>query len=54
MIFSNGVERVFKSAVVAKRSIALHLLEDRQENGEDAAAPETFHADNEEWVSLAA
>lgn len=41
---------VFKSAVVAKFTVALNLLENWQEDSEDAASPESFKSNDIKWI----
>ena len=45
-----GRHGVLKSSVVAEFSVALDVLEDWEQDGEDAASPESLEPDHIKWV----
>lgn len=56
MIFEvfDGCKRVLKSATMAQLTIAFNLLENRQKNAENAAAPESFETNDVQWIECVA
>jgi len=46
----NSTQGILKSSVMAEFSVALDLLEDWEEDSENAATPESFKTNDIEWV----